>query len=151
VPVGFQIPPDEFASYIETRVWESIGRVNPRPFEEAREFVRSLGIKSDTQWREYCRSGERPPDIPAAPWYTYADTGWTNMGDWFGTGYRRGRWRPFEEAREFARSLGIDSSAKWQAFGQAGNLPDDIPSYPPDVYANSGWNRWHDWLRAACL
>ena len=44
-----------------------------RDFEGAREFVRSLGLKSGTEWREYCKSGKKPDDIPAAPWRVYKE------------------------------------------------------------------------------
>ena len=57
-----------------------------RSFKEARAFVRSLGLKSGTEWRDYCKSGKKPDDIPANPNKTYAEDGWVGMGDWLGTG-----------------------------------------------------------------
>jgi len=36
-----------------------------RSFEEAREYVRGLGLKNHAEWREWAKSGERPADIPA--------------------------------------------------------------------------------------
>jgi len=44
-----------------------------RPFKEAREFVRSLGLKSKKEWSDYCKSGNKPDDIPSAPWNTYKE------------------------------------------------------------------------------
>jgi hypothetical protein len=44
-----------------------------RPFKEAREFVRSLNLKGTKEWQEYCKSGEKPDDIPSAPWETYKE------------------------------------------------------------------------------
>jgi hypothetical protein len=41
------------------------------PFKQAREFVRSLGLKSQAEWDVYCRSGNRPHDIPATPEQSY--------------------------------------------------------------------------------
>ena len=38
-----------------------------RLFEEARAFVRKLGLKSVDDWRAYRRSGKKPNDIPHAP------------------------------------------------------------------------------------
>ena len=60
-----------------------------RSFKEARAFVHSLGLKSRTEWRAYCKSGKKPDDIPADPHSTYADDGWAGMGDWLGTGRSR--------------------------------------------------------------
>jgi hypothetical protein len=39
-----------------------------RPFVEAKEFAQSLGLKSESEWKTiFCKSGNRPPDIPANP------------------------------------------------------------------------------------
>ena len=38
-----------------------------RPFTGAREFVHTLGLKTSKDWIEYCKSGEKPEDIPANP------------------------------------------------------------------------------------
>jgi hypothetical protein len=58
-------------------------------FKKARAFVRSLGLKSQTEWGDYCRSGKIPDDIPTNPWRTYAGTGWIGFGelarDWQGS------------------------------------------------------------------
>ena len=43
------------------------------PFEEAREFVRSLGLNGIKEWTEYCKSGNKPDDIPSAPWNVYKE------------------------------------------------------------------------------
>ena len=49
------------------------GRRDWRPFEEAREFVRSLGLKSVREWEAYCASGKRPADIPSNPQMAYGN------------------------------------------------------------------------------
>ena len=56
-----------------------------RPFEEARAFVRPLGIKSQSEWRRYAQSGRKPDDIPANPYTGYFGRGWTHWGDFLGT------------------------------------------------------------------
>jgi hypothetical protein len=55
-----------------------------RPFKKAREFARRLGLKSQTEWFDYCKSGKKPADIPAAVPQIYADAGWSGFGDWLG-------------------------------------------------------------------
>ena len=42
-----------------------------RPFEEAREYARSLGLQTTAEWNEWASSEERPRDIPLAPWLAY--------------------------------------------------------------------------------
>ena len=44
-----------------------------RSFEEAREFVRSLGLQDYEEWCEYRKSEDRPLDIPTAPNTAYRD------------------------------------------------------------------------------
>jgi hypothetical protein len=70
-----------------------------RSFEKARAFVRSLRLKSGTNWSDYCKSGKKPNDIPASPQNSYANDGWAGMADWLGAGRRRGGWRTFRKAR----------------------------------------------------
>jgi hypothetical protein len=55
-----------------------------RLFKEARDFVRRLGLKSETEWRDYCKSGNKPAAIPVAPNYVYRNRGWAGMADWLG-------------------------------------------------------------------
>ena len=55
-----------------------------RPFEDARAFVRDLGLKSQAEWRDYCKSGKRPADIPTNPNQVYANDGWSGLDDWLG-------------------------------------------------------------------
>jgi 3-mercaptopyruvate sulfurtransferase SseA len=121
-------------------------RGNWRPFEEARAFVRKLGLKSSSEWFAYCRSGKKPDDIPVTPHSVYADADWASMSDWLGNGDRRGNWRPFEEARAFVRSLGLESRADWKTYCRSGKKPDDIPTAPANVYTDAGWDGWGDWL-----
>jgi 3-mercaptopyruvate sulfurtransferase SseA len=116
-----------------------------RPFKEARAFVRSLGLKSAKEWGAYCKSGEKPNDIPRNPYRSYADD-WVNLADWLGQRIRQhGRWRPFEEARTFVRSLGLKSQVEWQAYYKSGGKPDDIPTAPDRIYADD-WVNLADWL-----
>jgi len=131
-----------------------------RTFKEARAFVHGLGLKSGTEWRKFCKGelpekGMLPEDIPANPNNTYKDKGWKSMGNWLGTGiiasYLR-EYRPFEEARAFARGLGLKSQTEWRKFckGQLpekGTLPEDIPATPNRTYKDKGWKGMGDWLR----
>ena len=56
-----------------------------RKFEDARKFVHSLKLASQTYWKKYCASGKKPDDIPALPERTYKKD-WKSYGDWLGTG-----------------------------------------------------------------
>ncbi|MFM8983853.1 MAG: DEAD/DEAH box helicase family protein, partial [Spartobacteria bacterium] len=150
---------EDFARDIDLKCWDRLANLSRRPFEEARAFARSLRLKSRTEWQKFCK-GEIPEkgslhsDIPTTPSRTYANSGWVGMGDWLGTGTIAGylrKYRPFQEAREFARSLNIKSQREWQDFckGQMpekGPLPLDISASPHLTYAYSGWVGMGDWL-----
>jgi hypothetical protein len=56
-----------------------------RPFREAREFVHKLGLRSVEEWKEYCKSGKKPDDIPVGANERYKKE-WKGWGEWLGTG-----------------------------------------------------------------
>jgi superfamily II DNA or RNA helicase len=59
------------------------------PFEEARAFVHSLSLKSQTEWSKFCKGqlpekGTLPLNIPSAAHRIYATKGWKGLRDWVG-------------------------------------------------------------------
>jgi hypothetical protein len=109
-------------------------------FEDARKFVHTLKIKDQNEWANYCNSGNRPENIPSNPTQVYKNKGWVSFGDWTGTGSIASinrDYRPFKEAREFVRSLGLKNNREWKEYCKSGNKPDDIPSAP--------WNTYKEW------
>ena len=64
-----------------------------KPFDEARDFARSLKLKGSPRWLEYCKYGKdgklRPLDIPAAPEHVYKNKGWKGWIDWLGNENRK--------------------------------------------------------------
>jgi hypothetical protein len=128
-----------------------------KAFKKAKKFARSLKLKSLTEWRTYCHGklpakGRRPSDIPADPWTSYKKE-WTNTGDWLGAQIiptKNKKFRSFQSAREFVRSLSLKSQSEWQKYfvGKLpgkGKFPFDIPSNPQRTYKLE-WISWYDWL-----
>ncbi len=159
VPVGVRLSAEEFAERCGARVWQRVAKANWRPFQEARDFARSLCLNGQQDWFRLTKSivlGERslPADIPAAPNLVYRNSGWNGFGDWLGTGRVStiGRhYRPFANARQFARGLGISSQSNWVRycrgeFPEKPPRPTDIPSNPQNVYRHHGWSGIGDWL-----
>lgn len=56
--------------------------VQYRQYLAAVEFVSTLGLKSQAEWKEYCASGLCPEDIPHDPNQVYTD--WLNFDVWLG-------------------------------------------------------------------
>ena len=110
-----------------------------RNFESAREFVHKLKLTSNKEWREYVKSGNKPDDIPSHP-EVGCKKEWKGWGDFLGTGNfttQNRVFRPFKEAREFVRSLGLKNNREWKEYCKSGNKPEDIPSAP--------WNTYKEW------
>jgi superfamily II DNA or RNA helicase len=149
IPTGMKKDFGEFAQAISTKIWERVGSANWRRFEDARAFVHSVGLKAQSAWTHYCKSGKKPPDIPVAPDTVYANAGWSGFGDWLGTNViatRMRQYRPFAEARAYVHSLGLKSETEWRDYLKTGKKPDDIPAVPGNTYAKAGWTNWGDWL-----
>ena len=97
------------------------------------------------EWKAYVRGKVpgRPPlpdDVPSSPHRSY-ESEWQGWRDWLRVNYR-----PFEEARAFARTLGLRTTREWAAFRASGRLPHDVPGKPERVYAGKGWSGMEDWL-----
>eukprot|EP00898_Chlorokybus_atmophyticus_P005761 jgi/Chlat1/6186/Chrsp42S09037 len=67
--------------------------MNYRCFEEARAYVRTLGLRTVTEFRRWSRSGARPADIPSDPYKAYIEHGWETWMDFLGT--TRERYLPY--------------------------------------------------------
>ncbi len=139
------IPP--YPNQVYSENWEDwadwLGTA-PRDFHEAREYAQSLGLNTRDEWVEWTQAGKLPRDIPKWPQNIYKGKGWVSWEDWLGR--RPGfRFRPFDAAREFARSLKLKSRAAWNAFVQSDACPKDIPSSPGEAYPDR-WLGIGDWL-----
>jgi len=130
-----------------------------RSFQQARRYVRKLGLQNNKEWRQYVRGdlkhlGEKPADIPSNPNFVYESSGWQGYGDWLGNGNvstRLREYRSFPKARTFVRKLGLKSEYEWRQYvkGEIPGLqakPDDIPASPHMSYNDSGWIDYGDWL-----
>jgi Phage-integrase repeat unit len=121
--------------------WLGTGAIAPfemqfRSFEEARQYVHTLGLKNHTEWINYCKSGNKPTDIPSGPNSTY-EKEWKSWDDWLGTGYiaaSKKEYRTFEEAKQYVHSLHLKSQKEWRQYIRSGNKPTDIPTSVQEVY-----------------
>jgi len=139
--------------------WLGTGRVanqsrEYKPFEDAREFVRNLNLKGQKEWFDYCKSGEKPEDIPVAPHLVYKQDGWKGMGDWLGSdtmATQLREYKSFEEARDFVHKLKLKSQKEWNDYCKSGQKPEDIPSTPGRTHKRDGWRGFGDWLGTGSL
>ena len=134
-----------------------------RSFEDARKFVLSLNLNGVGEWFEYScghliHKGKRPADIPKSPHVFYRSKGWNGWDDWLGTSSND---QPqsatafhdfcsFEEARKYARKLGLESHYEWNRFvcTHLKTMPSKIPLNPAAIYRFE-WKGWNDWIGTA--
>ncbi len=144
--------------------WFGTGIIAPRlrkyrTFQEARDFVRQLGLKNQKEWLLYAKNllpgyPPKPSDIPAHPRLTYKNQGWKSDGDWIGSGfisYNKRDYLPFDEARTFVHKLQLKNSTEWYAycnhkFPEKPPKPSTISKRPEITYRKKGWVGWGDWL-----
>jgi superfamily II DNA or RNA helicase len=118
-----------------------------RTFNEAREFARSLNLKTLVEWQKWVKTSERPIDIPAIPSRVYKSE-WRGYGDWLGTfnvAPININWMPFAEARAFVRRLKLSGQAEFIAWTKTKGRPEDIPTSPWNSYEKD-WISLGDWL-----
>ena len=125
-------------------------RMKYRSFIGARTFVRSLGLKIQKEWYDYCKSGDKPNDIPATPNRHYKKE-WTTWGEWLGT-FRVNtteqvkNYLPVSEAvkeyHKLQEKYGIKNTADWRRFLKTHKLPANLPTQPARVYSKQRvWER----------
>lgn len=132
--------------------------LNPkwRSFDEAKEYVRDLNLKSLEEWYEFAKGQmpnmQKPDDIPFDVKKFYKYHGWAGYVDFLGLPKKeKSRFQRFKYARSFARSLHLETKKQWDQYC-SGNLPErgikpsNIPVAPNIVYKNKGWMSWNDWL-----
>jgi hypothetical protein len=118
-----------------------------RSFADARKFVHTLGLKNQREWGIFCKSGNKPENIPTSPSRTYKKE-WESLGDWLGTGYvahRNRKFRVFEESQKFVHLLKLKNVKEWNQYCKSGNKPDNIPNNPQRTYKQE-WISWGNWL-----
>ncbi len=122
------------------------------PYEEAKEIVNNLNLKSNKEWSNYCKSNKKRKDIPSQPNEVYLDNGWLSWGDWLGNN-NISNWNkiflPFNEAKEFVHTLNLYSYNEWRKYCKNNKLSktlNNIPISPQDTYKDKGWISWGDFL-----
>ena len=145
------IHPDQFYKNIGWTTWEYwLGEsyFSFKTFDESRKFVTKLGLKNRDKWFQYCKSGDKPNDIPANPQLVYKKE-WSGWGNFLGTGRianQDKQYLPFKKAKLIVQKLTIMKKDEWYDYCKSGDKPNDIPANPSSVYKKE-WTDWGDWLR----
>ncbi len=139
----------DLTAQLQIKIWENLSKFQWMPFEEAREFVRSLNISTSTEYFELWKKGKMPKNIPRNSDFLYKNNGWSSWGDWLGTGTIANfnkEYLSYEESKKKIIKLKIKSQKEWFEYCLTGKKPDDIPRNGYQTYKNKGWISWGDWL-----
>jgi hypothetical protein len=112
------------------------------PFEQAREHVRELGLKTEREYHAWSKTPERQRTIAANPDKTYA-AHWAGWPDFLGYPVRK--LLTFHTARRLVRALNLRSRKEWVAWTKSGHRPTNIPAKPEYAYG-AYWRGFPDWL-----
>ena len=131
--------------YISNNDW--LGKEGYLPFEKARAFVHTLNLSGQVEWKVYCKSGNKPDNIPTVPEIAYKNKGWQGYSNWVGSSRSRRvlNYPSFKKAREIAQSLNLSGQIDWKNYCKE-NTNRKLPVAPDQVYADTGWTNWGDFL-----
>ncbi|MCX6172579.1 MAG: DEAD/DEAH box helicase family protein [Flavobacterium sp.] len=138
----------DLTAQLQIKIWENLSKFQWMPFEEAREFVRTLNIKSAKGWMKFSQSSKRPFNLPSSPQTTYKNIGWENWSNWLGTNnFAPGtiQWVSYDDAKSFAKKLNLKSEKDWYSYTKNYNKPNDIPTAVKLIYKKE-WINWGDFL-----
>jgi hypothetical protein len=119
-------------------------------FEEAVKRVRQENIQSVRDYAKWYKL-HTPARIPKRPDRAY-EKEWKGWGYYLGVYNEmpmkeRKNFRPYEDAKAFARNLGYTSVNQWFDLCREGGKPDDIPARPDIHYHKTGeWYTWTEFL-----
>ena len=133
-----------------------------KTFEDVKKYVHSLNLKNreewitwnksnqisndvpiapqkvyKKEWEEYCKSGRKQNDIPSSPNSTYKNKGWTNWGDFLGTGViqtQKRHYKNFDDVKKYVHSLNLKNREEWITWNKSNQISNDVPIAPQKVY-----------------
>jgi hypothetical protein len=114
-------------------------------YSESQKYARQKKVTTAQQWSNL----SLPERMPRSPQKTYAGAGWTNWGEFLGTGRSartsRGQFVTYAEAQAWAETQKIKTKRQW--LERMKDRPVGIPVLPEDFYADKGWISWGEFLK----
>ena len=111
----------------------SINRIAHYPtYEEAKNAVRKLGIKSNTAYKKYHYND---PRLPYSPQIIYKNKGWISFHEFLGISPAK-KYQTYIEAKNAVLKLNIRSEKEYRLRYKE---DDRLPSTPSRFYKDKGW------------
>jgi very-short-patch-repair endonuclease len=122
-------------------------------FNEAKDYVRKLGINSQKEWILWCKGRDLSVlKIPTNPNVIYKNSGWISFSDWIGnTSYKSVKnikYLRYLECKDYIKLNfpEIKNRVVWTGFDKS-KLPIFVPKRPDYFYKKSNdWINWESFL-----
>lgn len=114
-------------------------------YAEAKKIVKTLGIKSSHEWNRTKSHLRENLGLPTGPHHYYKKKGWAGWSDFLGV-HEKPEIKHYNEAKEIAKTLGINSSFEWMSSKAELRRIPGLPANPRLFYKNKGWSGWGDFL-----
>jgi predicted helicase len=138
----------DLTQQLELTTWNKLAKLSWMPFDEAREYVRGLGLKSVTDWNKYLKKGNRPMDLPFHPERTYKYFGWKDWGDFLGTqniSMSKLKFVDYNIACKIVKEIGVTSKTEYHKLDRDILQKYNLPSNPDKNY-KVDWRSWGDFF-----
>ena len=125
------------------------GSIDYMSFKEAKRYVSNLNIRGIKGWREYCKSGNKPINIPNTPNIIYKNKGFVSLPDFLGYQSNRGKKIDslnYLQAKKICSKFKVSSASDYKIKRKKGILPKNLPAVPSKAFKKMGWNGWGEFL-----
>jgi len=109
------------------------------PYEQAKAYVQSIGLKTQNDFFKWRKSGNRPDTIPADPERVYVE--FQSWGEFLGTNRIANQdkeYLSYEDAKEAIKEFQIESVHQYRELFELGLIPIEIPKNPYAFYKKEG-------------
>lgn len=136
---------ESWGDWLGTNRIATFNRYESLTYEEAREYVISLGVRNEHEWKSiHNLESKLPLDLRTR--FSEHWSGWKNfLGDKYQSNKSKNSdFLDFKVAKALVHSYQLKSINDWRKFVSSGSKPENIPKYPDRYY--SQWKGFHDWL-----
>jgi superfamily II DNA or RNA helicase len=133
----------DLTAQLQIKIWENLSKFQWMPFEEAREFVRTLGLKRQEEYTEMWRNKLLPVNIPGNPRGVYKHNGFKSIPDFLGYDSLIQDWKNWEDSIIIIHPLKFKSAAKFRNYIKRNPIRGIHSS--PESYFKKIWNKKGGW------